>query len=439
MNALQQLILNNGLTVLLAPRPVASALAVSVHYGVGFRSEPQGRSGFAHLFEHLMFQGSARYPKLDHWRYVQGLGGVVNGSTHQDYTDYYQLLPRDGLPRILAMEADRMASLLITEENLDNQRTVVKEEIRLNILNRAYGGFPWIPLPALLYRTYPNAHNGYGDFSDLESTTVDEATEFYSTHYVPSNAVLTIAGAFDADRAIALVDRSFGGLPKRPRPARPALDEPRPPRTVRASQVDAHAPLPALAVGYRLPDAATDPDSYLAHMVLWETLAGGSSSPLYTRLVLDRNLAVGLSGGCGLFGPLDARAPDTLAMVVTHHPETDPDAVLTEVDRELAGLSDVRTTRDLAPLAKRRLATRTSRRNADLLAHTRSLGAYQFLYGRGALVDELPERLGGVPADAVADAAGELLTSTRAVLRLTPAQAALASAGHSATRTALTR
>ncbi|MFD5315757.1 M16 family metallopeptidase [Streptomyces sp. NPDC127098] len=429
--------LDNGLTVLLAPRTAAPAVAVSVHYDVGFRSEPEGRGGFAHLFEHLMFQGSARHPKLHHWRYVQGLGGVVNGSTHQDYTDYYQVLPREGLARVLAMEADRMAALLISEENLDNQRTVVQEEIRLNILNRAYGGFPWIPLPALLYRTYPNAHNGYGDFEDLEAATVEEADAFYRTYYVPSNAVLTVGGDFDVDRTLALVDDCFGGLPRRPKPQLPALREPPPRYTVDADREDRHAPMPALALGYQLPDAVTKPDDYLAHMVLWETLAGGTASPLYTRLVRDRNLAVGLSGGCGLFGPLDARAPDTLAMVVTYHRDADPDAVLTEVDRELARLGEPHTARDLAPLARRRLAARTGRRTADLLAHTRALGTCQLLHGRAALVDELPERVEAVPADAVARVARQLLTSTRAVLRLTPAPAPLA-AGQPATRTAPT-
>ncbi|MGH3889129.1 MAG: M16 family metallopeptidase, partial [Pseudonocardiaceae bacterium] len=153
--------LPNGLRVVLAPDRSAPVVAVGVHYDVGFRSEPEGRTGFAHLFEHLMFQGSESMEKLAHFRHVQSSGGTFNGSTHPDYTDYYEVVPSAALERALFIEADRMRAPRITADNLRNQVDVVKEEIRLNVLNRPYGGFPWITLPPVLYDTFPNAHNGY--------------------------------------------------------------------------------------------------------------------------------------------------------------------------------------------------------------------------------------------------------------------------------------
>ncbi len=172
--------LDNGLRVVLAPDRSVPVVAVSVFYDVGMRNEPEGRTGFAHLFEHLMFQGSANVPKMEHARLVQAAGGTFNGSTHQDYTNYYQALPAEALERALFLEADRMAAPAITEENLRNQIDVVKEEIRVNVLNRPYGAFPWLQLPQVAFESFANTHDGYGSFVDLESSTVDDAADFFS-------------------------------------------------------------------------------------------------------------------------------------------------------------------------------------------------------------------------------------------------------------------
>jgi hypothetical protein len=163
--------LENGLRVVLAPDRSVPVVAVTVSYDVGMRNEPQGRTGFAHLFEHLMFQGSANVPKMEHARLVQAAGGTFNGSTHQDYTNYYEALPSEALERALFLEADRMAAPAITEENLRNQIDVVKEEIRVNVLNRPYGAFPWLQLPQIAFESFANTHDGYGSFVDLESST----------------------------------------------------------------------------------------------------------------------------------------------------------------------------------------------------------------------------------------------------------------------------
>ena len=171
--------LANGLRVVLTPDRSAPVVGVAVVYDVGIRSEPEGRTGFAHLFEHLMFQGSENLEKLAHFRHVQGSGGTFNGSTHLDYTDYFETLPANALERALFLEADRMRGPRLTEENLRNQVDVVKEEIRVNVLNRPYGGFPWLRLPPVMFDTFANAHDGYGSFDDLESATVADAADFF--------------------------------------------------------------------------------------------------------------------------------------------------------------------------------------------------------------------------------------------------------------------
>ena len=216
--AVERATLRNGLRVVLAPDRSAPVVAVAVYYDVGIRSEPEGRTGFAHLFEHLMFQGSASLGKMDHVKYVQSSGGTLNGSTRLDYTNYYEALPSNALERALFLEADRMRSPAVTEENLANQIAVVKEEIRVNVLNQPYGGFPWLTLPPLLFETFPNAHNGYGGFEDLESATVDDARDFFDRYYAPGNAVLAVGGDFDPDAGDG---PGAEALRRRPAPHRP--------------------------------------------------------------------------------------------------------------------------------------------------------------------------------------------------------------------------
>jgi predicted Zn-dependent peptidase len=326
--------LPNGLRVLIVPDATTPVVGVALHVDVGFRSEPEGRTGFAHLFEHLMFQGSESLEKLAHFRHVQGSGGVFNGSTHQDYTDYFEVLPAAALERALFLEADRLRAPKLTAENLRNQVDVVKEEIRLNVLNRPYGGFPWILLPPVLYDTFPNAHNGYGDFSELEQASLDDAAAFFDTYYSPANAQVTVAGYLDVDETLRLVEKHFGDIPARPAPVRPSFAEPRPGGERRQVVTDAHAPLPALALGYRLPDPATDLDGYLGHALLGSVLGDGEAARLQRRLVHVDGLVTDISASAGLMGPLDARDPDTFTITAVHPSTVDPDRVLAAVDEE---------------------------------------------------------------------------------------------------------
>lgn len=422
VSELHKFTLDNGLRVVLAPDPTAPVVGVSVHYDVGFRSEPEGRTGFAHLFEHLMFQGSESLEKLAHFRHVQSSGGTFNGSTHPDYTDYFEVLPSAALERALFLEADRMRAPKLTRENLANQIDVVKEEIRLNVLNRPYGGFPWILLPPVLYSTFPNAHNGYGDFTDLEQATLDDCAAFFDTYYAPANAVLTVAGDLDVDHTRELVEKHFGDVPARPKPERPSFAEPPPTEELRGSHHDPHAPLPALAVGYRMPDPINDLDSYLANLVLAGVLSDGDSSRLQQRLVHVEPLVTDVSASAGLFGPFEARDPDTFSVTAIHPPDVTTDRILDALDAELAKLAET-------PPGEEELAKVIARWSASLhsdhdrlLSRTLALGSLELLYGDAALMYELPERIAAVTAEQVSQAAKALRPDARAVLVVEPGQ-----------------
>ncbi len=426
---LHRLVLDNGLRVLLAPDPASPVVGVAVHVDVGFRSEPEGRTGFAHLFEHLMFQGSESLEKLAHFRHVQSSGGVFNGSTHQDYTNYFEVLPAAALERALFLEADRLRAPRLTVENLRNQVDVVKEEIRLNVLNRPYGGFPWILLPPVLYDTYPNAHNGYGDFTDLEQASLDDAAAFFDAYYAPGNAVLTLVGDLDPDEAAALVERHFGDIPARAVPARPSFAEPAPTGERHETVPDPHAPLPALALGYRVPDPAADLHGYLAHAVLASLLADGEAARLTERLVYGDELVTDVSAGCGLMGaPLDARDPDTFTVTAVHPAEVDPRRVVDAVDEEIATLASDGPDPEELRRVTARWASSLHRERDRLMSRMLALGSAELVQGRAELADELPGLIAAVDPAAVAAAAGSLRPDARALLTLTPSDTSGASA-----------
>ncbi len=414
--------LGNGLRVVVAPDHSSPVVAVAVYYDVGIRSEPEGRTGFAHLFEHLMFQGSASLGKTEHFTYVQGSGGTLNGSTHLDYTNYYEVLPSSATELAMFLEADRMRSVALTQENLDNQVAVVQNEIRVNVLNRPYGGFPWILLPPVLYRTFPNAHNGYGDFIDLESATLEDAQSFFDRYYAPGNAVLTVAGDVDPAEVLALAERHFGDIPARDVPALPSFSEPPPAGEQRSVHADRLAPAPAVAVGWRVPDPA-DLDRYLPYVVLAEVLTDGDASRLQDRLLLRDRIATSVGGYLGVMGdPLDARDPTPFLLEVHHPAEVTADTVLRTVDQELArlaadGLDDGELERTVA-----RMTARYLREVDPVLGRAQAMSVFEQQRGRAELVNEVPALLGTVTAEAVQAAAGAL-GADRAVLEVQPERA----------------
>src|ERR1041385_4218805 len=186
--------LKNGLKVVLSKDATAPTVCVAVYYNIGFRIEPRDRTGFAHLFEHMMFQGSQNLGKMEFIKMVRSNGGVLNGSTRFDFTNYFEVVPANTLEAMLWAEADRMRGLAVTQDNLTNQQGVVKSEVRVNVLNRPYGGFPWLDMPQRANKNWHNAHNFYGDLTDLDHATLDDVQQFFKRYYIPNNAALAGAG-----------------------------------------------------------------------------------------------------------------------------------------------------------------------------------------------------------------------------------------------------
>ena len=416
--AVERFTLRNGLRVVIAPDRSAPVVAVAVYYDVGIRSEPAGRTGFAHLFEHLMFQGSASLSKMEHVKYVQSSGGTLNGSTRLDYTNYYEALPSHALERALFLEADRMRSPAVTEENLANQIAVVKEEIRVNVLNQPYGGFPWLSLPPVLFETFPNAHNGYGGFEDLESATVGDASDFFDRYYAPGNAVLAIGGDLDVDGTMALVHKHFGDVPRRAVPPRPDFDEAAPTSERRAEQVDLLAPAPAVALGWRVPDPA-DLDAYLPYVVLTSVLATGDASRLRRRLVQDDRVATDVGAHIAFMeDAFDVRNPTAL-LIEAHHPgEVGTDTVVTAVDEELDRVATAGVPADELERVSARLLSALLQGQDHVLGRTLAMASFEQQRGRAELVGELPALLGAVTSEQVAAAAAGLQPGARARLDL---------------------
>ncbi|MEO6702241.1 MAG: pitrilysin family protein [Jatrophihabitantaceae bacterium] len=411
--------LRNGLRVVLAPDSRSPVVGIGVLYDVGFRSEPEGRTGFAHLFEHLMFQGSANLEKLEHFRIVQSSGGVFNGSTHLDYTNYYEVLPSHALERGLFLEADRMRSPRITEENLQNQIDVVKEEIRVNVLNRPYGGFPWLMLPQVLYDTFPNAHNGYGGFEDLTNATVEDAASFFDTYYAPSNAVLCVAGDFKPDDTLALIENHFGGLRRRKRPVRPDFGEPPLTAERRSVHTDPMAPMPALAIGYRLPDPGADLHGYLASVLLAELLSDGDASRLNKSLVQAKRLVTDVSAYLGTFGdPLEERDPTRLNIVAHYSNPKSGDAVIGAIDSELDRLATDGTEPRELDRVRARLASMLSRELDQVINRSLEFAKFELIFGDAGTILRLPELLQQVSDADIRTAAGRLRPDSRAIVEL---------------------
>src|SRR6266849_812598 len=241
--------LPNGLKVVISEDHLAPVVTVGVYYNVGFRVEPKGRTGFAHLFEHMMFQGSANVKKFEQTEYVEANGGSLNGHTDFDYTNYFETLPSNRVETGLWLESDRMRSLDVSEENLKNQQNVVSEEIRVNVLNTPYQLFEWIDLWQNAFTNWNNSHNGYGDLAEVNAATIQDVRNFFKTFYAPNNAVLTIVGDVDANEVKRMVEKHFASIPAQPQPPKSDLTEPAQTQEKRVNQKDKLANLPALATG----------------------------------------------------------------------------------------------------------------------------------------------------------------------------------------------
>jgi len=324
--------LPNGLRVVLSPDTTAPTVVVAVYYRIGFRIEPRDRTGFAHLFEHMMFQGSQNLGKMEFVRLVQSNGGILNGSTRFDFTNYFELLPSSKLETALWAESDRMKGLAITQDNLTNQQGVVGNEVKVNVLNQPYGGFPWLWMPQYANTNWYNSHNFYGDLKDIEAAKLEEVQTFFKTYYAPNDAALSIVGDFEPETAKAMITRYFGGIPESKLPSPPDLTEPRQEKEIRASRKDSLANRPALAISYHMP--ARNTSEYYAMGLLDQMLTQGDDSLLSQELVKKRGFTGSVSGGINvsLGDMFDYSGPMLWTVSLVHDPSSKPDEILGSID-----------------------------------------------------------------------------------------------------------
>src|SRR5437762_8440747 len=329
--------LTNGLRIVLSPDHSAPTVAVAVYYRIGFRVEPKDRTGFAHLFEHMMFQGSQNLGKMEMIKLVQQNGGVLNGSTRFDFTNYFEVVPANKLETMLWAEADRMKGLAINEDNLKNQQGVVGNEVKVNVINRPYGGFPWLDIPQYANTNWYNAHNFYGDLKDIEAATLPDVTQFFKTFYAPNNAALAVVGDFDPAAAKQFVEKYFSALPASPQVAQPDLAEPRQEKEKHASKVDPLAKRPALAVAYHMPDRNTP--EYYAMGLIDQLLVQGDDSMLYQELVKRRAFSGEVNGGINLLGNMfNYKGPMLWAVSLIHDSASKPDDIVAAMESVIAPL-----------------------------------------------------------------------------------------------------
>ncbi len=323
--------LKNGLKVVLSPDKTAPTVVVAVYYNIGFRIEPKDRTGFAHLFEHMMFQGSQNLGKMEFIKLVQSNGGVLNGSTRFDFTNYFEILPAHKLETALWAEADRMRGLAITQDNLTNQQGVVKNEVKVNVLNQPYGGFPWLDMPQYANTNWYNAHNFYGDLEHLDAATLADVKSFFGTYYAPNNAAIAIVGDFDTKEALAMVEKYFGSIPSQKQPAKPDISEPRQEKEKRFSKKDTLALRPALGFAYQMPQRNTP--EYYAMGILDQILLQGDDSRLTQVLAKQKGYTDNVSGGINLLGNMfNYNGPMLWMASLIHDPTTSTDDILKAID-----------------------------------------------------------------------------------------------------------
>ena len=307
--------LKNGLRVLLAEDHSAPTYSICVTYNVGSRDERPGRTGFAHLFEHMLFQGSENVGKGEHFILIQNNGGSANGTTNIDRTNYFETLPANQLELGIFLEADRMRAPAITQANFDNQRLTVQEERRQSYDNRPYGK-TYETMIDLAYDNFAYKHSTIGSMDDLNAATIEDAEAFFRSYYAPNNAVVALVGDFKTDVAVALIKQYFEDIPAQTSPSAPDMTEPEQKGERRKVIEDSFARTPRLDIVYKIPPGNT-PDWY-ALDVLGGVLSNGVSSRLYQKFVKEKEMALSVEADAN-----EHRGPSLFWFSVMARPSTD--------------------------------------------------------------------------------------------------------------------
>jgi predicted Zn-dependent peptidase len=412
--------LKNGLRVIIAEDHSAPVFSVAVTYNVGSRDERKGRTGFAHLFEHMMFKGSENVGPGEHFTLVFNNGGNMNGTTSKDRTLYFETLPSNQLDLGLFLEADRMRSLEITKENLDNQRHAVQEERRLGVDNQPYGK-TFEAIDELAYDNFAYEHSVIGSMEDLNAASVEDVASFFKTYYAPNNAVLTIVGDVKTDDCLARVRKYFESI--RSQPAAPTVDmtEPSQKEERRLTIDDALARLPRIDMVYKIPPAMSPDEDALS--VLGTVLAGGRSSRLYEQVVRQKQLAPFISAGAGT-----SRGTGLFRVVATASPGKSVEDIERAVEAEI---EKVKT----GPIADWEMQKARTTARSSFVSNVQStlsrailLGQYALFYDNPGLINTRAEKIAAVTADDVQRVARTYLTrENRTVVVTNPKKPATSS------------
>ncbi len=376
--------LDNGLRVVFSEDHSVPVAAVAILYDVGARNEKKGRSGFAHLFEHMMFEGSENVGKTEHFKYVESAGGSLNGSTHPDFTNYFEKLPSNQAELALWLESDRMRSLKLTPENFQNQLETVKEEKRLN-----YDNQPYVPasikFDEMLFDNWVNGHPTIGYFKDLEDSSLEDVRAFFKTYYAPNNAVLVVVGDFNSAEMKPLVEKYFGTIARQEAPPKPDVAEAPQTKSKYAKVEDQHAKLPAFWIGWRAP-GRREPDYYVLG-VIEKLLSAGESSRLYQRMVKGEKLALKADAGYD-----ERRGPSGFEAFIVLKPGNTPERAREVLFEELNKLKEKPVAAEELEKAKNQIQ-RTLFANAHTslqrsLGRAEQLGEYTLFFGDPKLIDK---------------------------------------------------
>jgi predicted Zn-dependent peptidase len=419
--AFEMYTLPNGLEVVLAPDRSVPVVAVDVWYHVGAANEREGRTGFAHLFEHMMFQGSANVAKGEHMQLVERAGGNMNGTTGSDRTNYFQTLPAHQLPLGLWLEADRMRSLAVTQENLDNQREVVKEERRMRVDNAPYGVSIRSAISTVPYSAegcFAYGHEGIGSMEDLDAARLEDVQNFFRTYYAPNNATLTIVGDFDDAEARRLVERHFGSIPAGPAIPQVECPDPFSHLPVRKTFEDTNANLPAIFLTFGLP-SAREPD-VPALRLLAAILADGESSRLNQKLVREEQAAVQVLNFADF-----RRGPGVLVVGAISNQGVEAARLEELLEEEFSRVRETGVTAEELEKVKNQYRSRSIRALQTALGTAEALQEANFLYGEPSALRSEMERTLAVTLEDVQRVARQYLNpQNRSVVVTEPTTAA---------------
>jgi predicted Zn-dependent peptidase len=393
--------LANGLRVIIAPDHTAPVFGIAVTYNVGSRNERPGRTGFAHLFEHMMFEGSENVGKGEHFILIFNNGGNMNGTTNEDRTNYFESLPKNQLDLALFLESDRMRSLAVNQSNLDNQRNAVQEERRLGEDNQPYG-HAYLEIDNLAYDNFGYKHSTIGEMADLNAASVDDVKDFFRIYYAPNNAVLTLVGDLDPAETLERVKKYFGNIPSQPPP--PPVDMTEPPHygERRETIMDPLARTPLVLMAYHIPPGNT-PDNY-AMRVLASVLAQGQSSRLYQRLVKEKQFAT------QVYVRADTRrGPSVLYAYAFLRPGVKPEDCEKAIRDEIAAVQkDGITPQELEKARVQFLRQQIQSRQTDLSTAIQ-MGQYAVYFNDPDLINTMVEKFDAVTAEQAKEAARKYL------------------------------